>query len=51
MKSVNCSLCFVMILTPLSRYIDLSNTVLRPAESTPGSGSDHRPPQDVYSKS
>ena len=50
MKSDNCFLCFVMIPTLLFRYIDSFNTVLRPAESIPGNGLDHRPRQDVYSK-
>ena len=50
MKSDNCFLCFVMILTLLFRYIDLLNTVLRPAGSIPGNGLDHRPRQDVYSR-
>lgn len=50
-KSDNFSLYFLIILTLLFRYIGLLNTVLRPAGSIPGSGSDHLPPQDVYSKS
>ena len=50
-KSDNYSVCFLMILALHFRYIDLSNTVLRPVGSILESGSDHRPPQDVYSKS
>ena len=50
MKSDNCFLCLVMTLTPLFQYIDLLNTVLWPAGSTPGNGLDHRLRQDVYSK-
>ena len=50
MKSDNCFLCSVMILTLLFRYIDLLNMVLRPAGSIPGNGLDHQPRQDVYSK-
>ena len=50
-KSDNYFLCFLMILSHLFRYIDLLNTVLRPVGSILESGSDHRPPQDVYSKS
>ena len=50
MKSENCFLCLVMTLTLLFQYIDLLNTVLRPAGRIPGNGLDHRPRQDVYSK-
>lgn len=50
-KRESWSLCFLMILAPLFRSIDSLTTVLRPVGSTPVSGLDHRPPQDVYSKS
>ena len=50
-KSDNFSLYFLMILTLLSRYIDLLNTVLRPVGSIPGNGLDHLLPQEAYSKS
>ena len=50
-KSDICSLCFLMTLVLPFRYIDLLTTVLRPVGSIPVSGLDHRPPQDVYSKS
>lgn len=41
---------FLMILTRLSRYIGLLSMELRPVGSIRGNGSDHLPPQDVYSK-
>lgn len=43
--------CSPMTLALHFRYISLLNMVLRPVGNILGSGSDHLPPQDVYSRS